>query len=228
MSKRLINTIGTVSIVSSALFSFNVQADTHSPSTQALTASKSQLMAKLAGIKHFSAQFSQSIYTEEGELIQQGAGKLAISKPNLVNWQTTSPDETFIISDGETLWFYDPFIDQATAYSLAKSIDNTPILLLTNDDTSLWQQYQVNKVASAKEQNAKSDVAFVITPKKEDSQIKSLTVTFNGNAIKSFSFKDATGQLSQIELTQYQQSKAPAEDLFQFTLPEGVRLEDKR
>lgn len=228
MSKKFMSAIGVVSIVSSAVFSLNVQADDNNQSAQVLNESKSKLMIKLAGIKHFSAQFDQSIYTEDGELIQQGSGKLAINKPNLVNWQTTSPDETFIISDGETLWFYDPFIDQATAYSLAKSIDNTPILLLTNDDASLWQQYQVSEVVTAQGKDAKENVVFVITPKKEDSQIKSLTVTFNGNSIKSFSFKDATGQLSQIELTQYQHNKAPADDLFQFKLPEGVRLEDKR
>ena len=115
------------------------------------------------------------------QLLQQGTGKLAISKPNLVNWQTITPDETFIISDGETLWFYDPFIEQATAYNLAKSIHNTPILLLTSNDETLWQQYSVHK----------SDENFVITPLDQNSQIKSLTVTFSGQTLSNSAGKES-------------------------------------
>jgi len=163
---------------------------------------KKNLMAKLTTLVFFKANFIQKIFSESGELLQQGAGKLAMSKPNLVNWQTTEPSETFLISDGDTLWSYDPFIDQATAYSVAKSINNTPILLLTSNDETLWQQYSVHQSADN----------FVITPLKQDSQIKSLTITFLSKGfsnkeqpeqLSEFSFVDATGQISTIILTDF-------------------------
>ena len=129
----------------------------------------------------------------------------------------------------QTLWFYDPFIEQASAYSLAKSIHNTPILLLTSDEPQLWQQYNVI------EQNdvAASGLRFVVMPKDESSQIKKLTLTFSetdNNAVQlsEFSFQDATGQISQISLSKFNSKTEPAATLFSFSLPEGVRLEDKR
>gem|GEM_PF-15159 len=191
-------------------------------SSATLNADKQQLMAKLAKLDFFSANFIQKIFSDNGELLQQGAGKLAISKPNLVNWQTTEPDETFIVSDGETLWFYDPFIEQATAYNLANSIHNTPILLLTSNDVSLWQQYAVNKNADN----------FVITPLAQNSQIQSLTVSFSSKGqqeqLSEFSFVDATGQISTVTLNDFDANAKPAQSLFEFSLPQGVRLEDKR
>ena len=38
-----------------------------------------------------------------GQELQRGSGTLAVSKPNLINWTTTEPEESQIISDGETL-----------------------------------------------------------------------------------------------------------------------------
>lgn len=183
---------------------------------------KKTLMGKLARLDFFNASFTQKIFSDSGDLLQQGKGKLAISKPNLVNWQTTEPDETFIISDGDTLWFYDPFIEQATAYNLAQSIHNTPILLLTSNDEALWQQYSVQQSADN----------FVITPLTQNSQIKSLTINFAADKpqeqLSEFSFVDATGQISTIILADFDAVTPPDKSLFDFNLPQGVRLEDKR
>jgi outer membrane lipoprotein carrier protein len=196
-----------------------------SPSNEA----KENLMAKLSKLAFFSANFSQNILNEQGDVLQQGTGALAISKPNLVNWKTITPDETLIVSDGNTLWFYDPFIEQASAYSLAKSIHNTPILLLTSDEPQLWQQYNVIEQSNFINQGS----SFVVMPKDESSQIKKLTLSFNetkSNEIElsEFSFQDATGQISQISLTSFNSTVKPDASLFTFSLPEGVRLEDKR
>lgn len=202
-------------------------------------AAKQRLMAQLSKLAFFSANFSQNILNGEGEILQQGSGTLAISKPNLVNWKTITPDETLIVSDGNTLWFYDPFIEQASAFSLAKSIHNTPVLLLTSDEPQLWQQYTV----SQKSDVTGGNLRFVVIPKDDSSQIKKLTLSFtdsgssskskhNGKAnevqLSEFSFEDATGQVSQISLSHFNSSVKPKASLFTFTLPQGVRLEDKR
>jgi outer membrane lipoprotein carrier protein len=190
---------------------------------------KKHLMTTLSKLAFFSATFSQKILDTQGNVLLEGTGKLAISKPNLVNWKTITPDETSIISDGNTLWFYDPFIEQASAYSLAKSIHNTPILLLTSDEPTLWQQYNVVEQSAAVENFSR----FVVMPKDTSSQIKKLTLTFTETKsqkieLSEFSFQDATGQISQISLSQFNAKTKPEASLFSFSLPEGVRLEDKR
>jgi outer membrane lipoprotein carrier protein len=196
-----------------------------SPSNEA----KENLMAKLSKFAFFSADYNQKILNEQGEVLQQGSGTFAISKPNLVNWKTITPDETLLVSDGNTLWSYDPFIEQVNAYSLAKSIHNTPILLLTSDEPQLWQQYNVIEKNDVTESGSR----FVIMPKDDSGQIKKLTLSFsktrtNGIELSEFSFQDATGQISQISLTSFNSTVKPDASLFIFSLPEGVRLEDKR
>lgn len=180
---------------------------------------KTELINKLSTIKHFSANFSQLVIDADGNALQEGAGSLVVSKPNLVHWKTTAPDESLIVSDGKTLWFYDPFVEQASAYTLTNAIANTPILLLTSQDESMWQNYSVSKVNTN---------TFIVHSLDSNSQVKTLELSFEKNKLTGFVILDASGQLSRFALTDTNFDTVPAEDLFQFTLPADTYLDDQR
>ena len=182
---------------------------------------KNTLMAKLNLIKHFSGAFSQQVFDTDGNQLQTGTGRLSISKPNKVRWETQTPDESLIVSDGKTLWVYDPFIEQASAYDLQNSIANTPILLLTSQSAELWQNYNVNQA---------NENTFVISSKDSNSQVKTLELSFDSKSEKlsGFIILDATGQLSKISLQNVDYKNKPNEQSFTFILPDGVHLDDQR
>ena len=136
-----------------------------------------------------------------------------------MHWQTTEPEESLIVSDGKTLWLYDPFIEQVSAFSLAKSVANTPILLLTNESPAVWANYQVTETTSN---------VFEILATDEQSQVKSLVVSFKGHEITSLLINDATGQKSKIEMNNSNYSTEPSAKMFNFVVPEGVLLDDQR
>ena len=183
--------------------------------------SKLALMDKLAKIEFFSATFSQQVFDEAGNELQQGSGLLSVSKPNLVHWQTILPDESLIVSDGENLWFYDPFVEQVSVYSLESAIANTPILLITSNDEKLWQDYSVSQLTTNR---------YLISSNSKNSRVKSLELSFVQNIdnveLAAFNILDATGQLSVISLTH--ENKTPDLSLFTFAVPEGVYLDDQR
>ncbi len=188
---------------------------------QQIGQSKLELMEKLATIDFFSAKFKQKIFDQAGNELQQGSGLLSVSKPNLVNWQTLTPDESLIVSDGSNLWFYDPFVEQVSVYRLESAIANTPILLITSNDEKLWQDYNVSQLTEHR---------YLVSARNENARVKSLELTFNEAAknveLVGFNILDATGQLSVVSLTNYPQE--PSENLFTFTVPEGVYIDDQR
>ena len=198
---------------------------------------KKTLMAKLAHLDFFNANFNQQVLSDSGELLEQSSGELAISKPNLAHWHTIEPDELTIVSDGQDVWFYNPWIEQVSVFSLSAAIAKTPILLLTSKDESLWQQYTVTQNNVTQTNTNPNDVAaledsFVISAIDVNSQIKSLTLVFTakdkGGQLKQFSFLDATGQLSHIKLSDFNAQQKPAASLFKFVIPEGVQVDDQR
>lgn len=180
---------------------------------------KADLMAKLSQIQYISAEFTQVVVSDLGETLQEAKGTITISKPDLINWHTTEPDETLIVSNGKNLWFYDPFIEQVSLYSFDKSIANTPVLLLTSEDPSLWNNFKVTQEEVGK---------YLIKSLAVDSQIKSLTLTFEKERLSQLSILDSTGQLSHIRLLNIDFTTKPDDSLFDFIVPEGVMLDDQR
>ncbi len=193
---------------------------------------KALLIKKLETLTFFSANFEQNIIDASGEVLQQSFGKLSISKPNFLYWETFEPDELYIIADSETVWFYNPWIEQASAYPLNTAIAKTPILLLTSKDMSLWHQYTVIKGEQTQGMIDKSETSFVILPKDKNNQVKSLTLYFtslnDNETLSQFTFLDATGQVSQIKLNDLDVTHKPKSSLFNFSVPKGVTIEDFR
>jgi len=176
-------------------------------------------MKKLAQLEPFKADFQQTILSEAGLVLQSNQGRLAVSKPNLLYWHVTAPDESLIVSDGKTLWFYDPFIEQVSLYTIDSAISNTPVLLLVSPNLNLWQNYEVKQ--STKDY-------FNIISKDENSQVTSLSLAFSDNTLTEFTIRDATGQISRITLSHNIKLTEDDKKLFQFAPAEGVEIDDQR
>ena len=177
-----------------------------------------ELQSRLSQVNVLSADFSQTVTAAGGKNVQQGSGKLQIKRPNLFRMDTKSPHETQIISDGKTLWYYDPFVQQVTAQWVKDAVNNTPFVLLTSDDKSHWAQYDVSQQADS----------FTLKPKAKNSSIKQFDIRVDANGVlKNFSTTEKDGQTNLYVLRNITNQALP-DNLFQFAVPKGVELDDQR
>ncbi|MFC0309788.1 outer membrane lipoprotein chaperone LolA [Gallibacterium trehalosifermentans] len=184
----------------------------------ALADAKSELQQRLNHISSLSSSFQQRVSDADGKVIQQGEGTLQIKHPNLFKMTITSPQESEMIADGKTLWFYDPFVEQATANWVNDAVNNTPFVLLTSNDQRHWANYQVEQ---------KDDV-FTLTPRNNKSHIKQFTIKINADGLlNSFSTIEKDGQANLYILRNINTAELP-NSLFKFTLPKGAELDDQR
>lgn len=187
-------------------------------STSVLADATQDLQNRLAKVNSFYAHFSQTITSSDGAEVQQGAGELWIKRPNLFNWHMTSPDESVLISDGQTLWFYNPFVEQVTATWLKNTTGKTPFMMITCNNANDWKQYQVRQ---------KGD-DFELTLKSSSGNLKqfAINVTHSGT-IRSFTAVEQDGQRSTYVLKSQQEVSADATK-FTFIPLQGVTLDDQR
>ncbi|MBT0724427.1 outer membrane lipoprotein chaperone LolA [Rosenbergiella sp. S61] len=187
-------------------------------STQAFADDASVLQSRLNKVNSFHASFTQTVTDGSGENVQQGQGELWVKRPSLFNWHMTAPDESTIISDGKTLWFYNPFVEQVSATWLNNATSNTPFMLIARNQRSDWKNYNVTQQGDH----------FALTPKNGSGNLKqfSIDVTPEGT-INQFSAIEQDGQRSNYQLKS-QKNGAIDVAKFQFTPPKGVTVDDQR
>ncbi|QPB42690.1 outer membrane lipoprotein chaperone LolA [Rodentibacter haemolyticus] len=177
-----------------------------------------ELQTRLSQVNVLSADFSQTVTSVGGQNVQQGSGKIQIKRPNLFRMDTKSPQETQIIADGKTLWYYDPFVQQVTAQWVKDAVNNTPFVLLTSNDKSHWNQYSVTRQADT----------FILKPKSDKSNIKQFDIRVDSNGVlKNFSTTEKDGQTNLYVLRNIT-NQGLENSLFKFTVPKGVELDDQR
>lgn len=187
-------------------------------SCSVLAAPKDELNARLQKTEGFSANFSQKVVSPEGDVVMQGEGTVDISRPSLFRWETTLPDENLLISDGESLWYYSPFIEQVSIYSQEQATEQTPFVLLTRNRASDWDNYRVSQEGDQ----------FTLIPTAVDSNQGQFRLEINSKgAVKGFSVVEQDGQTSNFVFDDIRLGK-PSADKFMFQIPEGVEVDDQR
>ncbi|ARJ40573.1 outer-membrane lipoprotein carrier protein LolA [Pantoea alhagi] len=187
-------------------------------SAGALADASSELQQRLDKVSSFHASFSQKVTDSSGSNVQEGEGEMWVKRPNLFNWHMTAPDESVIISDGKTLWFYNPFVEQVSATWLNSATSNTPFMLIARNQSSDWKQYNVKQQGDN----------FELTPKTDAGNLKQFMINVSGNGtINQFSAIEQDGQRSSYVLKSQNNGPVSA-DKFTFTPPKGVTVDDQR
>ena len=178
------------------------------------------LQQQLAAIKSFKAEFSQQVTDSQGEAIMQGEGNIALQQPMMIRWQQQSPDDTLFVSNGDKTYYFDSFAEQVTIMNTHSLIDSTPFVLLTSKDPEQWAKYQV----------VATDAGFSVTPNKGvESQVEKLDISFNAKeqGLASLTVLDTSGQQSLFTFKEAKVNEALATQTFEFTIPEGVEVDDQ-
>ncbi|WP_102795339.1 outer membrane lipoprotein chaperone LolA [Bowmanella denitrificans] len=176
------------------------------------------LKSKLSQLHSFQADFEQQVTDGQGQAVQHAQGTLHLQQPDKLRWELKTPDEALLIADGQTVWHVDPFVSQAIALDQQGAIENNPLILLAQPDSHLWQDFTVSQESSG----------YLIRSKSDNSQIDTLTLTFDGQTLLSLSLLDRQQQKSVLNFRDIKQNIDLPAALFKFTLPEGYELDDQR
>lgn len=177
------------------------------------------LKEKLAKFSILNAEFSQRVSTPEGKILNDSLGTLAISRPGKFRWEVTSPEEELIVSDGQTMWMYSPFIEQVTLLNLSDAIQGTPFILLSGANESQWANYEVTKMKNQ----------FKVTDISGSVQDRTFIFEFNNSGnVSKFVVLEEQGQRSEFTLHHKKLAKAWNESFFEFSIPDGVEIDDQR
>ena len=179
---------------------------------------KQQLKIKLTSLATYQANFTQTVVDIENTLLQQATGRIVLQQPNKLYWELFEPNESVLLADGDNIWNVDPFLEQVVVYGADAALEDNPLILLTNPDSSKWQEFDVSQL----------DSQFIITPRELKGGIESLRLVFKGDLLVELESQDGQQQKSVLSFSEIQQNKTLPTDTFIFVMPDGYELDDQR
>ncbi len=185
-------------------------------------AASSRLNALLTRVSSMQADFSQSTTDSRGQALQAQNGRMSVQRPGLFRWEVEKPAKQLIISNGSTIWIYDPELLQATKQKLDAQVGNTPALLLSGDPRKLAEAFAISE-----EKGSGGEQVFLLKPLAKDALFDQLRVRFKGNELTRMQLADSLGQKTDIRFTRISLNPKLPASLFEFTPPKGVDVIDE-
>jgi outer membrane lipoprotein carrier protein len=188
----------------------------------------------LRNTQHGQARFSQTVTSpvRDGETTARSktsSGTFEFQRPNRFRFDYLRPFPQTIVADGQTLWLYDPDLNQVTSRSQADALGNTPAALIASS-ADLRQLREVFDLTNASAPPAAGsaagwplDVVWVqARPRQRDGQLQSVRIGLQGGQLAALDILDSFGQRSLLRFEHTGSSGAPAPDRFRFTAPPGA------
>ncbi|WP_296060291.1 outer membrane lipoprotein chaperone LolA [uncultured Amphritea sp.] len=176
-----------------------------------------RLNSLLAKFDSFSADFDQVSGSEDTRRMENSRGTLLLAKPNKFRWVAKEPFAQKLISDGDTLWIYDPDLEQATRRKVAESDTGVPALILNGQIEQLQAQYRIRLL-----QEKGSNQLFELLPIHDAEVFTRIRLLFTEGLIKELQMEDSLGQKTSILFNNQKLNPDFSAESFMFVPPEGT------
>ena len=177
-----------------------------------------ELLALLTPVKGLSATFTQDTFNAQDVVLQHNEGELKAQEPNRFYWKTAEPFPQEIVTDGKTLWVYDPDLAQVTIKPFEENYSKTPAMLFAGNAAVIGEQFTVEKVQGTAQ-------GYRLLPKQQQRDLfESLEMTFDKGVPATMTILDAMQQKTVIFFSNVVLNPALPPEQFRFEPPAGVEV----
>lgn len=194
-----------------------VTAGVLSWSTAALAADASALLQRfVTETQSATGSFTQTVKSVAGEQRSLQRGTFAFQRPGKFVWNTTEPQPQQVLSDGKSLYQYDPDLEQVTIRDVNNSLGASPAQILFGS-ASLSSAFQLENLP---DEQGRAWLRAV--PRSADAGFAHLDIGFVQGQPERLRILDAFGQQTDIVFTDFTPNAAVPVGQFRFDAPPGT------
>lgn len=191
------------------------------------TTTAAAVQAHYESVRDIDSRFTQttrSVALGTGAAASSTAttGRVLFAKPGKMRWAYETPAPSLVISDGKTLWIYDPASKEAQRFSVSAGYLTGAALSFLLGEGDLVTEFEV----SAKSCEG-AQVELRLLPR-GDSTYESLLLTVvrtSGQVLKT-SIVDLFGNVTIVAFAKTRTNTDPAASMFEFEPPDGAQVID--
>lgn len=180
---------------------------------------------QLKNLQTFRADVRQLIVENTGGVLEESEILFMLKRPHGFYWETLQPFPELIVTDGETLWNYQPDLMQLSIEHWDASRSELAAQLLSGNTEAIASEYRVSAVPVNN-----SDWEFLLYPNDPASLYEQVSLYFEQNELVSILLINTNGQRTFWEFNNREVNIDLDSSLFVFETPDDEFLDvvDKR
>jgi outer membrane lipoprotein carrier protein len=176
----------------------------------------------LDNMQTLEANFKQTLVDDQGIELESTSGIVFLNRPDKFRWDYKIPYTQTIVTNGESLWFYDEDLEQVTIQDFSSSIENTPAAVFGSYE-EIDKQFIIIELGNIE------DYDWVeLTPRDIESQYNSIRLGFDKDKLGMMVMFDNLGQVTRIDFSDQIINKKMDNSMFNFEPPQGIDIIDDR
>jgi len=149
-------------------------------------------------------------------------GNVVVSKPSRMRWSYEAPEPSLVVSDGKTLWIYDPGFGEVQRLPADGTFLSGAALQFLLGRGDMEREFAVRLVSCEA-----MAVELELTPREPTSYEKLYILADPGTGdVSRTRIDDLLGNTTVVEFSELKVNLDPPADLFRFDPPAGVRIID--
>ncbi len=167
---------------------------------------RAELEAYFSDTDSMEGRFTQVVRDEDGRVLEESRGTMAIQRPDRFDWLYSEPFEQRIVADGERLWIHDPDLHQVTVRPLEDTLGTGPAMLLSGRMETLDEHFDMEV----------DDGWLVLMPRTDDWNVEGVRLRMSNGVPAEVVVRDGLGQENRLTLEDVTTGVAFDGDRFRF------------
>ena len=165
-----------------------------------------------------AGRFEQQQLDEAGTVYEASAGQFYLQRPGRFRWDYQTPYAQTVVSDGMTLWHYDPDLAQVLVRRLGDALSATPAVLLAGGG-DLESSFELAELP------VQGELRIVqLTPRAEDAEFQRATLAMLSDTPAWLEIIDPLGGRTRMEFVEVLSNVQLKPEIFSFEAPDGVEV----
>lgn len=176
----------------------------------------SRLRQKYESITSVQADFDQEV-SSRGMPAVKSSGRVWFKKPGKMRWEYSGPEKDLIVSDGRTIWLFQPDLGQV----IEKDASSTAASMATDFLSGMGRIEKAFAVSLSAGEGG--DHVLTLTPKGEDPAMQRLVLSVDRKTflVRKTVLTDHFGTKTTVAFRNMKLNPSLKDSLFRFTPPKG-------
>jgi outer membrane lipoprotein carrier protein len=182
-----------------------------------------RVQARYEGVRDLRGRFRQttwSVALGEAGAGEEARGEVVFAKPGRMRWSYQSPEPSLVVSDGRTLWIFDPTVREVQVLPVDQGFLSGAAIQF------LLGQGRILDAFTVETRDCEADPAHLVLVPREPATYERLELRVDraSGEIRETEVLDLFGNRTRVAFEGVRTNSGPPDSLFRFEAPPGTRV----